>query len=28
VTLALGKSVTLMNTADGARYELELVALA
>jgi hypothetical protein len=28
VTLALGKSVTLMNTADGARYELKLVALA
>jgi hypothetical protein len=27
VTLQKGKSVTLMNTADGARYELKLVSL-
>jgi hypothetical protein len=26
VTLKLGKAVTLVNTADGARYELKLVS--
>jgi hypothetical protein len=28
VTLAKGKTVTLMNTADGTRYVLRLVAVA
>ena len=27
ITLALGKKVTLQNTADGSRYELELLAI-
>src|SRR5918994_1941055 len=27
ITLALGKKITLQNTADGSRYELELLAI-
>ena len=27
ITLALGKKLTLQNTADGSRYELELLAV-
>ena len=27
ITLGLGKKITLQNTADGSRYELELLAI-
>ncbi len=27
ITLALGKKLTLQNTADGSRYELELLTI-